>query len=636
MISPASSFFLLCEWSQTKFRPVLVVAAWFWLLVLPSRLPTPTLDPSWQAVLNYGAVHRLQHGVDIVFTYGPLGYLMQNSFCSGTWPSVLVFQAVSRALYLALVCRIARTAAESFGGGAKIPRLVFVSLAAWMPALDTDSFYLLFMTFAGALLCSERAVGQQARPGAVELDSGVNRPEHLNSSKREARLRLLRRRPGLLEVACILLLGVFALLKTTFLAFGVVVIACAVLWGLMSRRWVLAICVPAGFAAAVLFAWRLLGQQQFANLPAWLRGTAETANSYQQAMGVLPNWNQLVGGTLALLIVAAALASVLRRSRNWLPVVLLILCGLWLAWKQSFTRGDEYHARTFFIYVLTVFAALPLLVGYVMNHALAFFMAGLCLGSGLLYRLPVPIYRTFENARFIVRLPRMEKIWARHALEYDLPEMRAIIGSSTVDVDGGEQAIAILNRLNYHPAPVFQSYAAGTPWLAQLNAGFYMSERAPDFIIRHGYTIDDRLPNLDDSISGMIIAQRYQPVASEKGFRLLRRVAGSRQPSEVIASGIVQAGERFSVNGGQWCEITMAESLLGRLARTLWMSPPISMEVWRADGTQATYRFVPSMGKSGFLVPEGAAAFRLSKSPAVRFCFRSAIGYRLCRVPGSL
>ncbi len=37
----------------------------------PSR-PDISLDDSWQMALGYAAEHGLQHGREIVFTYGPL------------------------------------------------------------------------------------------------------------------------------------------------------------------------------------------------------------------------------------------------------------------------------------------------------------------------------------------------------------------------------------------------------------------------------------------------------------------------------------------------------------------------------------------------------------------------------------
>jgi hypothetical protein len=52
---------------------ILVFVSGFFLSgTRPSSLE---LDPSWHAALEYGTVHRLQFGTQIVFTFGPLGFL---------------------------------------------------------------------------------------------------------------------------------------------------------------------------------------------------------------------------------------------------------------------------------------------------------------------------------------------------------------------------------------------------------------------------------------------------------------------------------------------------------------------------------------------------------------------------------
>ena len=42
-----------------------------------TRTPIGELDQSWQIVLEFAAQQRLQFGSEIIFTYGPLGFLFQ-------------------------------------------------------------------------------------------------------------------------------------------------------------------------------------------------------------------------------------------------------------------------------------------------------------------------------------------------------------------------------------------------------------------------------------------------------------------------------------------------------------------------------------------------------------------------------
>jgi hypothetical protein len=52
----------------------IAIVAWA-CLRFPHTTLTQSLDPSWTAVLMYARENGLQFGRDIVFTYGPLGFL---------------------------------------------------------------------------------------------------------------------------------------------------------------------------------------------------------------------------------------------------------------------------------------------------------------------------------------------------------------------------------------------------------------------------------------------------------------------------------------------------------------------------------------------------------------------------------
>ncbi len=47
------------------------------------------------------------------------------------------------------------------------------------------------------------------------------------------------------------------------------------------------------------------------------------------------------------------------------------------------------------------------------------------------------------------------------------------------------------------------------------------------------------------------------------------------------------------------------------------------------DGSTVAYRFVPSMGASGFVVPEKVATLAIVNTPTARWLFKPAITYAL-------
>jgi hypothetical protein len=582
--------------SGRTLRWILLAAASFWLMKLPGQLPEPGLESSWRAVLNYAAAHRSQYGIDIFFTYGPLGYLSQDQYDPATWLKVLFFQVLSRPLYLALVWRVAHLPMAS-ATATSTGKWVFVAVAAIMPAIDYDSFYLLFITFTGIVLCQ-------------------------HSGKR------------LFELILICFLGPVSLIKFTYLVLTIVTLGCVILWCLLNRRKAAGIWIPSLFAVAFAFAWRVLGQQQLAHLPRWVHGSMEIARGYTRVMGLPAPVDQCAFAVLALLILMGYLAISLRSLRQ-MPLAMILLAGLGLAWKQGFTRGDLLlHIPTFSAYVFTIFASIPFLTGgFPLRDGWLTFMLGLSLGTLLLGReLSLPT-RIVQNLGFLLKVPRINRLYAQVAQVYDLPAIRAILGSSTVDMVGYDQSILILNGFNYHPLPVFHAYSAGTPYLARLNADFYQSEQAPDYILWRPATIGTRLKNLDESISGLVIAQRYHPVAAEKGYTLLRRVARGGEPLETLAEGTISAGERFEATSGEYVEIHMQENVLLRVLRTLWTTPRVYLITWQPDGETSINQFIPSLGAFGFVVPPNTVGLAVQRTRNATLFFAPAITYRVSRIP---
>src|SRR4051794_35227352 len=76
---------------------VILVLAW----PIANGPAKATLDESWKVALHLAAGMRLQHGVDIVFTYGPLGFLASpHPYVDGTSALALI---ASIAIYMALI-----------------------------------------------------------------------------------------------------------------------------------------------------------------------------------------------------------------------------------------------------------------------------------------------------------------------------------------------------------------------------------------------------------------------------------------------------------------------------------------------------------------------------------------------------
>ncbi len=60
-------------------------------------------------VLSFAASHGLQHGHDIAFTYGPLGYLGAATYIGDIFNHYILWQVLSNIVIVAVLYRFGRT-----------------------------------------------------------------------------------------------------------------------------------------------------------------------------------------------------------------------------------------------------------------------------------------------------------------------------------------------------------------------------------------------------------------------------------------------------------------------------------------------------------------------------------------------
>ena len=91
---------------QAKFLLIawIVLVTYCFLAFLPTLRPIKTgLDPSWQYAISYAAAKQLVFGKDIIFTYGPLGYLIDGAVLNQNFLAILVFQLLIHFLLLGCI-----------------------------------------------------------------------------------------------------------------------------------------------------------------------------------------------------------------------------------------------------------------------------------------------------------------------------------------------------------------------------------------------------------------------------------------------------------------------------------------------------------------------------------------------------
>jgi hypothetical protein len=555
----------------------LIAAAVVMLTVLTlSRAPVDLkvdADTSLSAVLNYGHQHGLQFGTDLVFTYGPLGYLM-------------FFYYAPHAAGLRMVVETALCFMVAAG----------LCLVAWRLRFVWRCLLLAVFVFLVANV--------ETRTDLV-IDTGFLCWGLLCFVESGRRL--------ILAALAFTALAAFGALAKTSVLFGAS-LSVVLLAGAMAARGQprLTVGMVAGFGAAMALGWMAAGQG-LSHFGSYVVNALAVVRGYNEALGweALPSvaW---VGFLVMLLAAAVVIIRALTacdghdKRRVWCRALLLawVASLLFLSWKHGLARGDVYHVVYFFGFVPVLAVALEVLpcqsgaarlwargLGAAACLLSVFTLQSLVFTSGV-RSLQQPFRNLGYYARCLLRpaeyCRRMDEAIAAKRDEAKLPALRERIGHASVDVFGEQQAYALWNDLDYRPRPVFQSYLACAPRLMRLNEQFYLSKAAPEYVMFTLGGIDRRFAPLEDALALRTLLMNYAPADSEGGFLLLKSKSSTPPRLTLLGEGAVQPGTpidlRAFASTNLWLEIALEPSLRGRLRQFFYRPPTVRLAAWSEPG----------------------------------------------------
>lgn len=574
-------------------RGLAVLAGAYIVLLFPPflySLPGIGLDPSWSEVIAYAAREHWQWGRQIVFTYGPLGYLSPNLYSESLAATAMVLNGM---LAVALAAGI-------------------IALLPRQPIVVTIGLFIL-ITLPAALM------GRLAFT-VLPLLAAL-----LHFRPREPRPRFV---PVILAAAS----GLFAVIYASsgVLAVGVLALIDWDRWMRRRRPIFLAVFLVAALAAY------LAADQRLGDLPLFLRSTYELIAGYASGMSIAGSRVELavfiVSSVGALVLVAsgerAYRRDVERRGDTWL--LLAALAVFWLVtFKTGFVRHD-LHTRAAWLalafalagYVGLRWEALggsrlraPIIALSILATVASIFVQH---GDTQLTSIADDAFRVLvrrpaaalDEAMAAMRDPaawaaqRREQQRAAHAAIRSAVPLPPVAGS--VDVIPNVQSSVIAHGLRYRPRPVFQDYAAYTPWLIEQNREHYRGPAAPEHVLFRPETIDNRYPLLDQATTVIELLSRYDPERIDGTLLDLRRRAApltfALRDSPEFEGAL---GQWIDVDGTDALVILRAEvtpNLLGRLASFALRPPILHIAVRLADGREREFRLVSGTARAGFLL----------------------------------
>lgn len=561
---------------------------WGFLAMLAFTLPQKPLlelDSSWRQALAYFLHRGYPFGEGVVFTYGPLGFLMGNTYMGLYWEGYILWQAAFSLIAAGIIVQMGRPLAG-------ISRFCYFTFFILWGVGYADALLMIIIAFCGWITVQRISAGKSAWAIPIGL--------------------------------FLALLGVIKFTNLLFTGF-VVLVGLGYAWLSGQRRE--GIKLLASFSLGFLAIWLACGQSPLQWF-AYALNSLEISSGYQAAMG-LPTPEGQLGLSLAIF---AGLAAYLvwhlltqpdriRQGAN----LLILAAFLFLNWKHGFVRADG-HMLGFFYCALVIAVAFPALFResgqrLIIGRGFLIIVAVLCLAgmrntftSTIDYAPNITNEKLQRNIQALLDWDRARgdlegavDHWEREA---ELPKARALIGEASVDVLGFEQAIALFNNFNYTPRPIFQSYSVYTPRLAELNEAFVLSADAPEFMLLKLQTIDERPLLADDSHVMALFPHLYEFKLLEKDFYVFQRREATPDVAELkprlVRTAEVGIGEALPVEDlaaeHLWVTIDLPFSLTGRITKFLYKPALVHLIVTDADGKTERYRIPRPIGLAGFQI----------------------------------
>lgn len=552
------------------------------LLIMPFLpvMPAPNLDASWMYAINEVLAKGLVFGRDFIFTFGPLGPVYTGMYHPEVQGVMLWGSAVM---------------AAGFCSG-------FAILAS-----QRRSLAIMVLPLAVVESQSRDAV-LMAIPLLLLLSTFVTSRKHRISRVQGT---------GLLIISAAT--GAVPLVKGSFAAtsFFLLVLSIALL---TRRRYGLMACgLLLSAALSLVGAWLLTGQPTM-GLPRFFVAQVAIVDGYGEAMSLSGSFIPVVI-CLALFVGLVSIFHIYVARAHGLDGMIASLgfvAFLFVAFKASFVRQDvEIHLHismgTLLLAALATGMLLPARIATMLwiVALLGWFVMEAQIGGLQSATLLTPLRREVGNVvqGIPIRLShphRLEEMF--QAANADIKKMEPLPHvQGTSEIYPSELADIYANGLEWSGKPVPQSYSAYTSVLDQINADFLAGNRAPrNIFYTTSHTIDNRLPAMQDAGSVKVMFSDYSVVGRTGPYVQMIR---NDHPVPVTESGVGAVDGSINQNisipvarDPILAKIDMKKSIIGSFVAIVYKLPEINIDTVFDSGRVQRNRYIPEMGKTGFIV----------------------------------
>lgn len=517
------------------------------------ELKTPGLDPSWRYALNKLFCDGYVCGKDFVFTYGPLGFLLN---CVKTGHNMLftcifwIFMLGAHGIFLFQLLFKEKEGKQNI--------LIFVGLSLFLVSYPSPEYYIVYISLMSILLT-------------------------MNGYKKDIYF-------------FVFLFPLSLYIKFSLFILMVAIIAVYLIFGYFQDKILYPYCVHRICLSIILMPliYFIFDGFSLTNFKKYIKGSMEMASGYSYAMST-PQHDPYY---IWIIVAAAACAVCLFLSircgiQNFIVLSFISVCLLML-YKHGFVRADNVHVSSCMNAMLTFLSLAIIFLDW--NHILAasgkwktLFLTMFSITLSI-----VIIQNELESINIVSSIKdKVFEFPVKMADIYDqkdsdvspLPSsVTELIGDSSVCIYPWEISYCISTDLNYFPLATLQAYCAYTPYLDRITAEKFLNEDAPEHIILTLDTIDNRLPLIECPQTWEAIRNNYFVLIEDNGIILLRH--NDHAPPVLYESlGILTQNieDTIVLADADYLKITAELNWKGKLAKMFWKIPEVDMTICYSD-----------------------------------------------------
>jgi hypothetical protein len=539
------------------------------LVIVPfyPNFPKPELDPSWSLGLNEAVSKSLQFGSDIIFTFGPYSSLATKYYHPDTYALIFFTSLILAAIY-------AFFAYQSL----KESTVAMAMYAILLPTISHYSMDVMFLCFPLLYLSN--------------LENGEK------------------------EILKICLFSFFAgvtifIKGSYFITYGLI-ISLILLYNIYNKKYKIVMYYTILIISSSFFYWIISGQDAKSVFDYFIHLVVIT-DGYSESMSYYGSYFNIFLFLVCISIIVSYVNHSRRSTKFKILLTAAYLITSFLLFKAGFVRQDDHirNASTG-LFLLSLYSLINAEKYFYMQLCVVVLLSSIMLGN-VFNKYQNPILYNFKNCFYNVQVAyanyksNFEEYgnMFNEKLEVVRINTRLPKVSGSTDLYNHDLALLIASDNDWHPRPIFQSYAAYSPELASINRNHLLLD-PPDNIFIRVKTIDNRLPTLDDGSSWPIFLSSYKPDSIYGSYlHLVKRDSVYLPSYKIFYDGQHKLNEFIRLPDKDvpaFATIQIHKTVIGSLKNIAYKPEPLYMTLYFDDGTKESFRYIASMGESPFLI----------------------------------